>query len=96
MVDLKEALSYPSSQVQRLLGMVETWPSVPAEDSTPAEACFQPRQKPGLAEYLGEDRVQALIASFHAGTTRECLAHQIGYSVSSVGRMLRERGVRRW
>lgn len=62
----------------------------------PAAGC-RSRTKPHLAEALGEAGVAVLIERFQArAATKQELAIETGYSVSSVERLLRERGVRRW
>jgi hypothetical protein len=97
LVDLKEALSYPRPSVQRLLYMAASWADEPLpRDEVPARPCFQPRQKLSLADYLGEAEVQRLLDQFQAGVRKQYLAQRYGYSVSSVERLLWERGMRRW
>lgn len=66
----------------------------PAPTTSPRRLRYCPKQKPSLAEHLGEAGIGSLIERFMSGVTKRDLAAQYGYSVSSVERLLRERGVR--
>lgn len=95
MVDLKEALSYPSHRVKRLLGMVETWAKSPGGPETlPPMVRFQSRQEPSLAERLGRTGISQLITNYRAGTTGPELAKQHGCSLVTIKRLLRKHDVR--
>ncbi len=95
MVGLKEALSYPSPRVRRLLGMAEAWRKSPVSqvDDSPS---YEPKQLPSLAERLGESGIRILIAQFLAGTTKKALADLHNTSESSIKRLLQARDVRLW
>jgi Trp operon repressor len=94
-VDLKEALSYPSSRVRRLLEMTMTWDEAPVVAER-VEPRFQPKQQPGLAERIGEAETATLINQFLSGTTQDELAQRYGTSASSIKRLLQARDVRLW
>lgn len=94
-MDLWEALAHPCHKVQRLLKLATGWDGAAAEAvEAPPAAGFQPLQKPPFDEFIGEAEVAKLITRFRTGTSRQDLAKHYGYSVSSVGRLLRQRGVR--
>jgi hypothetical protein len=79
--------------------MAEKWSRQPKRSVSVInpESRYQPKQKPGLAEILGEAGVDALIAKFRGrSATKQELADECGYSLSSIERLLRVRGVRRW
>lgn len=99
-MDLFQALSHPCWEVSRLLGMAKGWLQMDATGSLGSDRVsgrhLQSKQSAPLAERLGEEDVATLIANFRAGITKSHLAEQHGCSVSTIARLLRSRGVRRW
>lgn len=101
-VDLWGTYAHISHETRRLLDMSIKWPkddvgqAVDPEDRDTPQRHYQPRQPESLAVRIGEDGVRTLTKRFLAGTSKQQLADYYGCSLSTVERLLRTRGVRRW
>jgi IS30 family transposase len=83
-----EALSNPSTPVQRLLGLAKAWPD------TPDGVVAAPQgERLRTAKQLRESEVDELVAGYRAGASVYVLARQFGVHRGTVGRLLRSRGV---
>ena len=85
-VGVIEALSRPSSQVQRLLELATTWSEPDKTDTSDITQCRTARQ-------LGVDEIDGLVAAFEAGAKVPELARQFGVYRGTVSRYLLARGI---
>jgi DNA-binding CsgD family transcriptional regulator len=85
-VDLVAALSHPSWQVQRLLGLAERWIRRPGGAS---------RRRPAVRTFrhLRDSEVDQLVVRYKAGSSVYELGKQYGINRQTVGKHLRQRGV---
>lgn len=67
-----------------------------ATESHDVRRAFQPKQPEALVVRIGEAGTKILIERFRAGETKQHLADQYNCSLSTIERLLRLRGVRRW
>jgi len=101
-VDLWAAYAHITPQTHRLLQMGEAWAKESNEgrgdgrDFLVVQPRYQPKQAESLEARLGEEGVKALAAAFLAGTSKQELADQHLCNVSTIKRVLRQRGIRRW
>lgn len=88
MVDPFEALSNPSTPVQRLLDLVRGWPDAP--NGVVTKASSEPLR---TAKQLRESEVDELVLAYKAGSSVCKLAKEFEVHRGTVGRLLRGRGV---
>jgi hypothetical protein len=96
-VDLFGALTHPCPRTDRLLQRAVEWRCKPGLADLRPLSSQDPKSKVRLADALGEPGVRRLIERFEGrAATKQQLADELGYSLSSVERLLRDHGVRRW
>jgi uncharacterized protein (DUF433 family) len=83
-----EALSNRSTPVQRLLDLAKTWPDTPNDAGPPAPPkAFRTLRK------LKPHEVDELVDQYQAGSSVYQLSDRFGIHRSTVGRLLRSRGI---
>ena len=86
-VGVIEALSSPSSRVQRMLNLAATW----SDHARPANS--SPARAPRTARQLQASEVDKLVAGFHGGASVARLARQFGIHRGTVSKHLRARRI---
>ncbi|MGH3564890.1 MAG: recombinase family protein [Pseudonocardia sp.] len=95
LVEVRPVLAHITGHTRRLLEMTDSWVPV-VDDAAQHQPSYRPRQQESVAVQLGEAGVYRLISRFLAGERQAELAREYGCSLSTVQRLLRTRGVRRW